>query len=50
MELHFVVLAILLLTLVASCAVRRAEEQMIEGHDLGGRGRNAANPAQQSQQ
>jgi hypothetical protein len=34
MELHFMVLAILLLTLIASYAIRRAEEDMIERHDL----------------
>ena len=39
MELHFLVLAILLLTLVASYAIRRAEEEMIERHDLDRRAR-----------
>ena len=41
MELHFMVLAILLLTLVASYAIRRVEEEMIERHDLDRRVRNA---------
>jgi hypothetical protein len=41
MELHFMVLAILLLTLVASYAIRRAEEEMIGRHDLDRRARNA---------
>ena len=39
MELQFMVLAILLLTLVASYAIRRAEEEMIERHDLDRRAR-----------
>ena len=30
MELYFMVFAILLLTLIASCAIRQAEEEMIE--------------------
>jgi hypothetical protein len=34
MELHFMVLAILLLTLIASCAIRQAEEEMIERREL----------------
>jgi hypothetical protein len=34
MELYFMVLAILLLTLIASYAIRRAEQEMIERHDL----------------
>ena len=46
MELHFMVLAILLLTLIASYAIRRAEEEMIERHDLDRRARNAPPPAQ----
>jgi hypothetical protein len=33
MWLHFVVLAILLLTLMATYAIRRAEEEMVERHD-----------------
>jgi hypothetical protein len=39
MELHFMVLAILLLTLVAAYAIRRAEKEMIERHDLDRRAR-----------
>ena len=34
MELYFMALAILLLTLIASYAIRRAEQEMIERHDL----------------
>jgi hypothetical protein len=34
MELHFMVLAILLLTLIASCAIRQAEEEVIERREL----------------
>jgi hypothetical protein len=37
MELHFMVLAILLLTLIASCAIRQAEEETIERRDLDAR-------------
>jgi hypothetical protein len=33
MQLHFVVVGILLLTLMATYAIRRAEERMIEQHD-----------------
>jgi hypothetical protein len=44
MELHFMVLAILLLTLIASYAIRRAEEEMIERHDLDRRAPNAPPP------
>jgi hypothetical protein len=46
MELHFMVLAILILTLIASYAIRRAEEEMIERHDLDQHARNAPPPAQ----
>ena len=42
MELHFIVLAILLLTLVASYAIRRAEEEVIERHGFDRRPKNAA--------
>jgi hypothetical protein len=48
MELHFMVLAILLLTLVASYAIRRAEEEMIERHDVNGRPKNASAAVQGS--
>lgn len=34
MELYFMAVAILLLTLIASYAIRRAEDEMIERHDL----------------
>ena len=34
MELYFMAVAILVLTLIASYAIRRAEEEMIEHHDL----------------
>jgi hypothetical protein len=34
MEPYFMALAILFLTLIASYAIRRAEEEMIERHDL----------------
>jgi hypothetical protein len=40
MELHFMVVAILVLTLVAAFAIRRAEEEIIEGSELDRRGRN----------
>ena len=40
MELYFMAVAILLLTLVASYAIRRAEEEMIERHDLDRSARN----------
>ena len=40
MELHFMALAILLLTLFASYAIRRAEEEMIEHRELDRRARN----------
>jgi hypothetical protein len=40
MELHFMVMAILVLTLVAAFAIRRAEEEIIEGWELDRRGRN----------
>ena len=39
MELHFMIFAILLLTLAASCAIRQAEEEMIEQNDLDRRAR-----------
>ena len=39
MELHFMIFAILLLTLIASCAIRQAEEEMIEQNDLDRRAR-----------
>ena len=42
MELHFMVLAILLLTLIAAYAIRRAEEEMIERHDLDRRAKDAS--------
>jgi hypothetical protein len=48
MELHFTVLAILLLTLVASYAIRRAEEEMIERRDFDRRPKNASAAAQDS--
>ena len=47
MELHFMVLAILLLTLIAAYAIRRAEEEMIERHDLD-RGAKDASSAHQT--
>jgi len=34
MELYYMAVAILILTLIASYAIRRAEEDMIERHDL----------------
>jgi hypothetical protein len=34
MELHFMILAILLLTLIACCAIRQAEEEIIEHRDI----------------
>jgi len=40
MELYFMAVAILVLTLVASFAIRRAEEEMIERHDLDQRTRS----------
>jgi hypothetical protein len=40
MELHFMVIAILVLTLIAAFAMRRAEEEIIEGRELDRRGRN----------
>ena len=40
MELHFMVMAILVLTLIAAFAIRRAEEEVIEGLELDRRGRN----------
>ena len=46
MELHFMVFAILLLTLAACCAIRQAEEEMIERNDLDHRARKL--PAAQS--
>jgi hypothetical protein len=40
MELHFMIIAILVLTLIAAFAIRRAEEEIIEGRELDRRGRN----------
>lgn len=45
MELHFTVLAILLLTLLACCGIRRAEDKIIERHRLDQRARNVPLPA-----
>jgi hypothetical protein len=45
MWVHFMVLAILLLTLMATYAIRRAEEEMIERHDLDQHARRAPPPA-----
>lgn len=47
MELHFMVLAILLLTLVAWYAIRRAEEEMIEHRELDRRAQSVR-PEQES--
>jgi hypothetical protein len=41
MRLHFMVLAILLLTWMAIYAIRRAEEEMVERHDLDQHARGA---------
>ena len=41
MELPFMVVAILLLTVIASYAIRRAEEEAIERHDGDRQTRNA---------
>jgi hypothetical protein len=49
MELYFMVLAILLLTLIASCAIRQAEEEMIERHELDRRARKPP-PAQSNRE
>ena len=40
MELYFMAVAILLLVLVASYAIHRAEKEMIERHDLVRNARN----------
>jgi hypothetical protein len=49
MELYFMVLAILLLTLIASCAIRQAEEEMIERHELDRHARKPS-PAQSNRE
>lgn len=40
MELYFVAVAILILTLIAAIAIRRAEEETIEHRELDRRERN----------
>ena len=40
MELHFMAIAILILTLIAAFAIRRAEEEIIEHRELDRRARN----------
>ena len=42
---EFMILAILLLTLVASCAIRRAEEDMIHRNELDRHARKTSPPA-----
>lgn len=46
MELYFMAVAILILTLVASYAIRRAEEEMIERHDRDRRARSGPSSRQ----